>query len=39
MLAALPLFLVLTFSVRVVRTSSVALRLTGMPEQVAGFQA
>ena len=39
MAAALILLLVLTSSVLVVRAGAVALRLTGMPEQAARFQA
>lgn len=39
MAAALTLFIVLTLSVLVVRTGAVALRLTGIPEDVARFQA
>jgi hypothetical protein len=38
-IAALTLFLVLTLSIVVVRTGAVALRLTGMPEEAARFQA
>jgi hypothetical protein len=39
MIAALTLFVVLTLSVIVIRTGAVALRLTGLPEGVARFQA
>ncbi len=39
MIAALTLFIVLMLSVLVIRTGAVALRLTGLPEQVARFQA
>ncbi len=39
MIAALTLFTVLTISILVSRTGAVALRLTGLPEQVARFQA
>ena len=39
MIAALTLFIVLLLSVLVIRTGAVALRLTGLPEQVARFQA
>ena len=39
MIAALSLFTVLTLSILVIRTGAVALRLTGLPEQVARFQA
>jgi len=39
MIAALTLFTVLTVSILVSRTGAVALRLTGLPEQVARFQA
>ena len=39
MLAALTLFVVLTLSVMVIRTAAVALRITGLPEEVARFQA
>ena len=39
MLAALTLFVVLTLSVLVIRTGAVALRLTGLPEEAARFQA
>ena len=39
MIAALTLFTVLTISILVNRTGAVALRLTGLPEQVARFQA
>ena len=39
MFAALTLFIVLTLSVLVIRTASVALRITGLPEEVARFQA
>ena len=38
-MAALTLLFVLTFSIVAVRTGAVALRLTGMPEDVARFQA
>ncbi len=37
--AAITLLVILTFSVVVVRTAAVALRLTGMPADVARFQA
>lgn len=37
--AAITLLMILTFSVLVVRTAAVALRLTGMPVDVARFQA
>jgi len=39
MFAALTLFIVLTISVLVIRTAAVALRITGLPEEVARFQA
>ncbi len=39
MFAALTLFIVLTLSVLVIRTAAVALRITGLPEEVARFQA
>lgn len=39
MIAALTLFTVLTLSILVIRTGAVALRLTGLPERVARFQA
>ena len=39
MIAALTLFVVLTLFVLVIHTGAVALRLTGLPEQVARFQA
>ncbi len=39
MIAALTLFVVLTLFVLVVHAGAVALRLTGLPEQVARFQA
>lgn len=39
MIAALTLFVVLTLSVLVIRTGAVALRLTGLPEDAARFQA
>jgi len=39
MIAALTLLVVLTLSIIAVRTGAVALRLTGMPEDVARFQA
>ena len=39
MFAALTLFIVLTLSVLVIRTGAVALRLTGLPEEAARFQA
>ncbi len=39
MIAALTLFVVLTLSVIVIRTGAVALRLTGLPEEAARFQA
>ncbi len=39
MIAALTLFTVLTLSILVIRSGAVALRLTGLPEQVARFQA
>ncbi|MCH9675819.1 MAG: potassium transporter TrkA [Gammaproteobacteria bacterium] len=39
MLAALSLLIVLTLSIAAVRTGATALRLTGMPEDVARFQA
>lgn len=39
MIAALTLFVVLTLSVLVIRTGAVALRLTGLPEATARFQA
>ncbi len=39
MIAALTLFVVLTLSVLVIRTGAVALRLTGLPEEGARFQA
>jgi hypothetical protein len=39
MIAALTLFAVLTLSVLVIRTGAVALRLTGLPEEPARFQA
>ncbi len=39
MMAALTLLVVLTLSIMAVRTGAVALRLTGMPEEVARFQA
>lgn len=39
MLAALTLFVVLTLSVLVIRTAAVALRITGLPEETARFQA
>ncbi len=39
MVAALTLFVVLTLSVIVIRTGAVALRLTGLPEEAARFQA
>ena len=39
MTAALTLFVVLTLSVMVVRSGAVALRLTGLPEEIARFQA
>jgi hypothetical protein len=39
MIAALTLFTVLTISILLSRTGAVALRLTGLPEQVARFQA
>jgi len=37
--AAITLLMILTISVTIVRTAAVALRLTGMPEDVARFQA
>ena len=39
MIAALALLFVLTLSIVVVRIGAVALRLTGMPEEAARFQA
>ena len=39
MIAALTLFIVLTLSVIVIRTGAVALRLTGLAEEAARFQA
>lgn len=39
MIAAITLFAVLTISVMVIRIAAVALRLTGLPEDVARFQA
>ena len=39
MIGALTLFVVLTVSVLVIRTGAVALRLTGMSEDAARFQA
>ena len=39
MIAALTLLIVLTLSIVAVRTGAVALRLTGMPEEIARFQA
>ena len=39
MIAALTLLVVLTLSIVVVRAGAVALRLTGIPEEVARFQA
>ena len=39
MIAALTLLIVLTLSIVAVRTGAVALRLTGMPEEVARYQA
>ncbi len=39
MIAALTLFIVLTLSVLVIRTGAVALRLTGLPDEAARFQA
>ncbi|MEM7024495.1 MAG: potassium transporter TrkA [Pseudomonadota bacterium] len=39
MIAALTLFIVLTLSVLVIRTGAVALRLTGLSEEAARFQA
>lgn len=39
MVAAITLFAVLTISVMVIRVAAVALRLTGLPEDVARFQA
>ncbi len=39
MMAALTLLVVLTLSIVAVRTGAVALRLTGMPEDIARFQA
>ena len=39
MIAALTLFIVLTLSILVIRTGAVALRLTGLPEAAARFQA
>ena len=39
MLAAITLFTVLTISVMIIRVASVALRLTGLPEETARFQA
>lgn len=39
MIAALTLFAVLTLSIVVIRTGAVALRLTGLPEEPARFQA
>ena len=39
MIAALTLFIILTLSVVVTRTGAVALRLTGLPEGTARFQA
>ena len=39
MIGALTLFIVLTLSVLVIRTGAVALRLTGLPEDAARFQA
>ena len=39
MIAAITLFAVLMISVMVIRIAAVALRLTGLPEDVARFQA
>ncbi len=39
MIGALTLFIVLTLSVLVIHTGAVALRLTGLPEEAARFQA